>query len=1064
VIPCPKCGKENPTEARFCMTCAAPLAAAAPARETRKTVTVVFCDVTGSTGLGEKLDPESLRKVMSRYFAEMKAALEYHGGTVEKFIGDAVMAVFGIPQVHEDDALRAVRAAAEMQEALKALNKELERDRGVAISARIGVNTGEVVAGDPTGGQALVTGDAVNVAARLEQAAGAGEVLIGEATYRLVRDAVDVEPVEPLELKGKERPVGAFHLLEVVPGAFVHAPRLYSPMIGRELPLRLLSGALDAALAEEACQLVTVLGTAGVGKSRLVEEFSSAAAGRARTLHGRCLPYGEGITYFAALEVVRQATGLYDFDAPEETRGKLLAVLEGEEHADLVCSRLSQLLGLSDAEAASEETFWAIRRFLEAVARERALVVVFEDVHWAEPTFLDLVEHVAEWSREAPILLVCTARPELLDERPGWAGDKPSTKTIPLEPLDEQESERLVENLLGSAELGAGIPTRIAEAAEGNPLFVEEMLSMLIDDGLLVRSDGRWVAACDLSAVPVPPTIRAVLAARLDRLAPSERGAIERASVVGKGFSLGAVSALSPEGVRSEVAREIAALVRKDLLVPERSTLPGEESFRFRHVLIRDVAYEGLPKELRAELHERFADWFEGVAGERIAEQEEIAGYHLEQACRLRLELGPVDERGRELAGRAAERLAAAGRRAFARGDMRATVNLLSRANGLLPEDDPARPALAPDLGRALAEIGELPSADALLVRAIALASELGERSPEAHARLALLDVRERADPRAWREISSVTEAVIPVFEELGDDRGLARAWYMRAFIEEDSPACFERAAEHARRAGDQRLAMECRYWILCRNLFDDATPLSEIERRTEEFRRKVEQAGAGREPEAWVFDLRGHTDSLRGRHDAARDAFRSCFGIFEELGRTYWATRWVTCSAMAEMEAGDLTAAERLLHEGFEALERMGGRGERASLALNLAEVLYRQGRYEEARRHALEAERDDPEDDDLAAWSALCRAKVLAQQGERDAAERLVRDAAATLAEGWASHVHLGSLPFGRLDLAEVFRLCGKTEEATAIASEALALYERKEADSMAARARAFLEDLAR
>src|SRR6266550_3731057 len=428
MLTCANCGRESPDDFAFCPACAAPLAPLPAQHETRRTVTVVFCDVTRSTAMGERLDPESLRRVMSRYFDEMRAALERHGGTVEKFIGDAVMAVFGVPNVHEDDALRAVRAAGEMREALVALNKELERDHGVSLAARIGVNTGEVVAGNPQG-QTLVTGDAVNVAARLEQAADPGSVLLGGDTMRLVRDAVAAEPVEALVMKGKADPIPAFRLLEVV----------------------------------------------------------------------------------------TEAAGLDDFDAPEEIERKICAIL-GDAEQGAACATLAQLFGAADHDSAAEETFWAVRRFLESVAQGGPLAVVFDDIQWGEPTFLDLIEHIADWSRDAPILVLCMARPDLLDARPVWGGGKFNAATISLERLSDADCGELIANLLWRASLPNKVRARILEAAEGTPLFVEEMLSMLIDDGMLVLEGDRWIATGDLGGVSVPPTIQALLAARLDRL------------------------------------------------------------------------------------------------------------------------------------------------------------------------------------------------------------------------------------------------------------------------------------------------------------------------------------------------------------------------------------------------------------------------------------------------------------------------------------------------------------------------------------------------------------------
>ena len=452
--------------------------------------------------------------MMGRYFGDMRAVIERHGGSVEKFIGDAVMALFGVPHVHEDDALRAVRAATEMHEALAILNTELERERGVKIAIRIGVNTGGVVAG--TGDQTVATGDAVNVAARLEQAAQPGEILIGEATYDLVRDAIVAEAVDPLQLKGKAAPVAAYRLKGVAQGLLGRLRRMDSPMVGRSREFALLGQAFDRAVSDRACQLFTILGQAGVGKSRLVQEFL-ASVDRARVLRGSCLPYGEGITYFPVIEVVKEAAGLSDFDTAEAIEAKVCSILEREEHQELVCGRVAQLFAIREV-AAPEETFWAIRHFIEAIAHDVPLLLIFDDIHWGESAFLDLVDHIAAWSRGVPILLCCMARPDLLDVRPAWGRGKSNATSISLGPLSGDECGALIGNLLSTTEVDDEVRHRIADAAEGNPLFIEEMLSMLIDDGLVERRGGQWIPTRDLSKVTVPPTISALLAARLDRL------------------------------------------------------------------------------------------------------------------------------------------------------------------------------------------------------------------------------------------------------------------------------------------------------------------------------------------------------------------------------------------------------------------------------------------------------------------------------------------------------------------------------------------------------------------
>jgi class 3 adenylate cyclase len=422
MIRCSNCGEENPERARFCLSCgtALPDAAAAP-KASRKTVTVLFADVTGSTALGERLDPESLRNLMSRYFDAARRVMERHGGTVEKFIGDAVMAVFGIPAIHEDDALRAVRAAAKLRDAVATLSSELVQERGVEFAVRIGVNTGEVVVGDQGSSQTLVTGDPVNVAARLEQAAKPGEILLGAPTHQLVRDAVTVEPVKPMRLKGKTDTVPALRLVSVDAQAAGHARRLDAPLIGRQRELTLLAQAFERAIEENAAHLFTLLGPPGVGKSRLVSEFLAQHRERATVYEGRCLPYGDGITYWPMREVVRRAAEISDGDTSEAATAKIRGLITGHERADRITEQIAGAIGLGEVAGAPEEVAWAFRKLMEARATQSPLILVIDDIQWAEPTFLDLLEHIADWSRAAPILLLCLARADLLELRPSWA-------------------------------------------------------------------------------------------------------------------------------------------------------------------------------------------------------------------------------------------------------------------------------------------------------------------------------------------------------------------------------------------------------------------------------------------------------------------------------------------------------------------------------------------------------------------------------------------------------------------------------------------------------------------
>ncbi len=482
---------------------------------------------------------------------------------------------------------------------------------------------------------------------------------------------------------------------------------------------------------------------------------------------------------------------------------------------------MTETIGLAEATGGTEERFTAIRGFIEALGRRRALVIVFDDVHWGEQTFLDLVEHLADWSRGAPILLLCMARPELLEVRPGWAGGKLNATTVLLEPLSHGECTQLVSNLVGEDELAEEVEARIAAAAEGNPLFVEEMLSMLIDDGVLVREDGRWTATADLSAVPIPPTIHALLAARLDQLGDEERAVIERAAVEGQVFHRGSVEELAGQPLRSKVSEFLGALVRKELIRPDKPMFAGEDSYHFRHLLIRDAAYESVPKKRRAELHERHAAWLEAKAGERAVAYDEIIGYHLEQAFRYRAELGGVDDAGRLLGRRAAEHLGSAGRRAFMRSDAPAGVNLISRAVSMLPPSDPLRVELVPNV-RVVQGMNDLSWADRVLTEAVESAATTGDRRLAAHALvqrgLLRLFTESAVTPE---ELFDASERAIGVFEELGDELGLARAWRLVAqahYLDRRIGSCAdasERALEHARRARDRFEEVEIVEWLV---------------------------------------------------------------------------------------------------------------------------------------------------------------------------------------------------------------------------------------------------------
>ncbi|MGH3233868.1 MAG: AAA family ATPase, partial [Streptosporangiaceae bacterium] len=801
---CPGCGEENPDRFRLCGYCGSVLVAQPPAQEVRKTVTVVFCDLKGSTELGDRLDSEALREVLALYFSAMKPVLEGHGGTIEKYIGDAIMAVFGLPRMHEDDALRAVRAAAEMREELAELNVTLRAGFGVTLENRTGVNTGEVVTGEGGDSQRLATGDTVNVAARLEQAAPAGEVLIGESTYRLVRETVEVVPVEPLELKGKPEPVPAYRLLSVAAG-----PRSARPagrLVGRAREIAALEAEFRRSVAGPEGRLVTLVGDAGVGKSRLIEEFVRSVSEEATVLRGRCLSYGDGITFWPLAEVLRQAAGIVPEDSEEDARIKLKSCF-GEQLADAT-SRIESGLGLSQDSYGKDELFWGVRRILEELARRRPLVVVFDDIHWAEATFLDLIEDILDASLGVPLLLVCAARHELREDRPGFAAGRRAASQIELGELTPAESGLVVRNLLGEASLPGPFGRRILGLAEGNPLFIEQMLSMLIDDGLLREQAGRWVFSGAAEAVSVPGTVSSLLGARLDRLGPAERRVVESASVIGLEFSTSALLALAEGGeARTDLEPALAALCSKQLI--RRAEADAADDFHFSHILVRDTAYARVLKRTRARLHERFATWLADTS--RVAEYEEILGYHLEQSFRYRAELGPIDDNGRRLGAEASRHLSSAGHRALARGDMPAAANLLQRAAALLGEKDPAGALLLLEAGEAAVDIGEFKRAESVLTEAADRAVSAGDVGIARAAALARLQLRYTTDPQAVQEsVVQLVEREIPELEMMGDDRALVRAFRLLTAVYgtgsrfADAAAAAERTIRHATAAGDE--------------------------------------------------------------------------------------------------------------------------------------------------------------------------------------------------------------------------------------------------------------------
>jgi predicted ATPase/class 3 adenylate cyclase len=1043
---CPSCAEENPPRFRLCGFCGAPLAAAPVAQEVRKRVTILFCDLKGSTSLGESLDSESLREVMSRYFDVMSAAIARHEGSIEKFIGDAVMAVFGIPRIREDDALRAVRAAREMQDGLLELNDELERAYGVRLANRIGVNTGEVIAGGPISGQRMLIGDPVNVAARLEQSAGEMEALIGELTYRLVRDHVHVEPVEPLELKGKAERIPAYRLLDVLAR---RAERTGTTrLVGREEETASLEAALDRVVAARSCELVVVTGEAGVGKSTLLHELTRRVSQTALVIRGHCLSYGSGVTFWPIVEAVREAAGITEEDDLSAARHKLLGVAGQDAE---VAERIGSAIGLSDRQYPLHEIYWGARKLVETLATKRPLVLVLEDLHWAEPVLFDLVDAVVASVSDAPALVIAMGRPELLEKHEAWA----ENTRIALGALSDDDTGRMIDHMLGGAPLAPAARGRIAEAARGNPLYVEQLVSMMIDEGLLRRVEGVW----DVDELPagwVPPTIHALLSARLDHLGHAERAVIDPASVIGFHFPSDALNELVEDFVRHELDEQLAGLQRKQFVRREEADM-----YRFDHVLIRESVYEALLKRARASLHERFVGWADRVNGDRAVEFEEILGYHLEQAYRYLVELAPGDEHALEVGRDGGRRLAAAGRRAFERGDMHAASRLLLRATALLPPLDLERLQLFPDLGEALLQIGEVAQAESLLEDAVATAELAGAAALVAKIEVVRVLVRRVSGEEAnWNEqaLAAATEA-IAVCEEAGDDAGLARAWRMIAAGHGnagrfgEAGKSMERALEHARRAGDvrQERRTSTGYALL---LTYGPTPVPDAVALCEEM---AERVAGDRQAEAALLCVIGHLRALTGEFEPARELMRTSRALFEELELQVDAATMALLAAHVEFLAGDPSAAESELRRGYDVLDRLGDRYYLPTFAGLLARALLLQGRPEEAAELTSIAEdRARCDDVDAQALWRSARAKLLARSGDLEVAEELALEAVDVLASTDAVFFQVAALS----ELAEVQLVGGHVAEATTTVDAALALAEAKQSAVLVARLHAIRE----
>ena len=933
----------------------------------RKLATVLFVDLVDSTALVSSSDPEVVRRRVTRFFEKVSHCIQTHGGTVEKFAGDAVMAAFGIPRAHEDDAERAVRAAFGMLDSIAELG----------LQARIGIESGEVVAekGDST----FATGEAVNIAARLQQAAAPGQILIGPHAYRLSLGCLEVEDVGPLEVRGRTEPVWAWRAVAAVDG--IVQRRAEAPLVGRDVELELLENTYSRAVRSRRAHLVTIFGEPGVGKSRLAREFTEALEG-ATVLSGRCLPYGEGITYWALAEMVKTAAGITDDDPVRDAFAKLCAACEDEAVADLL-ALASGVLEAVAGERSPQEIAWAAREWAEKLAEPQPLVLVFEDIHWAEEPLLELIQQLAERVRDQPLLIVCLARPELLDVKPDWGGGALRATAIELEALAAEESEELLDALLESRPLPGVQRDALLEKTEGNPLFLEETIRMLVEQG---GNGGGAIGG------GIPDTLQALIAARIDALPPRAKTVLQRGAVVGRIFWADAVRHLAPDLDPLDDALD-DLLLREFVLREQRSSISGEPAYRFKHVLIRDVAYGGLSKSVRAEQHARFADWLRERAGEELLE---FRAYHLDQACLLHAELDGSPPA--ELAAEAAEALELSGRRALAREAYAVARNHLLRAAELDPTLE--RRWLA---ARAAFRIGDWAAVASEMEAVRVAAADAGEAKIHGRALTALAEVAlyQQADvPRARELVEEALEVLADVdhaearFEALSARAAVANWTGDFGAVEEALRQALAVAREADRKDLETVVVESLAFTYLVQLEVEKAAPL------VERARDLAAESGSVL-ARAHALQTLGMYHQIRDEYDEARTAYVEARALNDEIGHTIGSASALRSLGRLAQRERDYESAERYFREALKLLKAMRDRGFLCEVQRMLAQVLVAQRRLEEAERLALEARETVGREDRVSQiTTSMALGIVRAAQGRDEEAERLLRGAVDAIA----------------------------------------------------------------
>ena len=978
------------------------------------TVLCVALQLVPSSGVA--LDPEAHGVLNEHVVSGLTGVLERHGGKLAASDSEHLMGVFGVATLHEDDALRAASASLEAREMLTAEADVLPRQYGANLICRFGLATGEALVGGS--GPLGFAGDVGIRAVMLAEAAAPGQILISHQTRQLAAGAIETDSA------GSDR----FLLRSAHAGLRPLAVRLDAPLVGRVEETRRLEAAYARATRERVTMTVTVIGEAGLGKTRLVQEFAGGLDREAHVFTGRCLSYGEGITFWPLRDVVRQAGG--GDDSPERIKN----LLAGEADAAAVAEQLHRAIGSGrQGRTATTEIFWAARRLLEALARDRPVLVVFEDLHWAEPTLLDLVESLALRPGRSPIVVVRIARPELLDQRPGWAAEADRSVSIQLGPLGEFPAEALLDSLSAGHPIAPSTWARLIETAGGNPLYLEQLAVSLSEQS---GSDIRPA---------LPPTLQALLSARLQRLGPGASSVLVRAAIVGKDFGERETRELLPVEARAPFSRNLQTLVAKGLVQPG----PGRSShqeYSFRHILIQEAAYRSIPKSLRAELHHRYADWIEVSVSNSFPARSEILGYHLEQSVRYRTELWPADPESAALSHRAAGHLETAGNAAHDRGDDLAAVNLLERSAALLPGDDPALARLYTVLGTALRWAGKLEKARTTLEDAQRIAASNDERQ-HAHAWVQALLLELEVDLNdAALEINRALPELRRVFDLSGDERGLCRTLLLEAALHWNharsaaAEDAWRRAAEYARRANDRGELAEILGWLASAALWGP-TPAPEGIRRCKEY---LDEIGNHPRGKAVILQFLAGLYAMQDDVAAAHATLSTAKDLLDALGPTMTGAL-AQPAALIAMLAGDPVTAESHLRLEYDTLYQMGERRYLATTAAKLARAIAAQGqnRYDEATRLiAVSQEAAAGEDLSTQALSRGLAARILADRGHYREAEALARSAAELAAQSDLLSEHADIM----LDLAHVLAAAGQILEAHASATRALDLYQRK------------------